>query len=438
MTMNRIPLLIASAGLAAGCAATRPGPASLSAPADDLDAAVLAAADAELASLVTLYKWFHANPELSLKEEKTAAKFAQEVRDAGWTVTEKVGVTGVVAVLRNGEGPTVLARIDMDGLPVKEETGLPYASTNGAMHACGHDTHLAMGIGLARTLARLKDRWSGTAILVGQPAEETGQGAKLMIDDPKFAAALPSKPTAVLAVHDTPAFPAGTIALCPGFASANADSVDVTIFGRGGHGAWPHNTVDPVVIAAETVLALQTIVSRKMNPAETRAVVTVGSIHGGSKHNIIPDEVKLQLTVRSYEDDTREKLLAEIRHIAEKIAEVHHAPRAPEVKVMENGFPAVLHDPALTERMRKVFARLLGEDKIHAQPAAMGAEDVGRFFKHFGAPGLQVNVGAAPAAAAGGPRPGLHSNRWAPDPEPTLRTGTAAFARGCLDLLGRR
>lgn len=435
---SRAHVLFLALGLTVGCAAPAPSPSSLSAPADDLDSAVTAAADAELASLVSLYKWFHANPELSLKEEKTAARFAQEVRDAGWTVTEKVGATGVVAVLRNGEGPTVLARIDMDGLPVKEETGLPYASTNGAMHACGHDTHLSMGIGLARILARLKDRWSGTAILIGQPAEEIGQGAKLMIDDPRFAAALPSKPSAVLAVHDSPDYPAGSLALCSGFASANADSVDVTIFGRGGHGAWPHTTIDPVVIAAETVLALQTIVSRKVNPAETRAVVTVGSIHGGSKHNIIPDEVKLQLTVRSYEDATRDHLLAEIRHIVEKIAEVHHAPRAPEVKVQENGFPAVYHDPALTERMRKVFTRLLDATRVHSAPAAMGAEDFGRFARHFGVPGLQFNVGGAPAAAGGGPRIGLHSNRWAPDPEPTLRTGTAAFVRGCLDLLGRR
>ncbi|HVE38806.1 MAG TPA: amidohydrolase [Planctomycetota bacterium] len=433
--MNRA--LLAILVLATGCATPEAPRSQLSAP-DDLDVAVTSAAGAELASLLTLYKWFHANPELSLKEEKTAAKFAQEVREAGWTVTEKIGGTGVVAVLRNGEGPTILARIDMDGLPVKEDTGLPYASSNGAMHACGHDTHLAMGIGLARILSRLKDRWSGTAILIGQPGEEVGLGAKMMIDDPKFAAAIPSKPAAVLAIHDTPAFPAGTLALCPGYASANADSVDITIFGRGGHGAWPHNTIDPVVIAAETVMALQTIVSRKINPAETRAVVTVGSIHGGSKHNIIPDEVKLQLTVRSYEDSTREKLLAEIRHIAEKTAELHHAPRPPEVRVQDNGFPAVYHDPALTERMRSVFSRLLGPDRVRAQSPAMGAEDFGRFAKHFDVPGLQFNVGAAPAAWGDGPRPGLHSNRWAPDPEPTLRAGTAAFVRGCLDLLGRR
>src|SRR5688572_260572 len=265
--MNRALALFLSLGLAAGCGAPPAAERSaLSAPADDLDSTVMAAADAELASLVTLYKWFHANPELSLKEEKTSARFAAEVRAAGWTVTEKIGGFGVVAVLKNGEGPTVLARIDMDGLPVKEETGLPYASTNGAMHACGHDTHLAIGIGLARVLGRLRDRWSGTVVLIGQPAEEVGLGAKHMIEDPKFAAAVPSKPVACLGVHDTPNFPWGVVAVCPGFSSANADSIDIKIFGRGGHGAWPHQTIDPVVIAAQMILAFQTIVSRKIDP----------------------------------------------------------------------------------------------------------------------------------------------------------------------------
>src|SRR5688572_19019381 len=205
--MNRALALFLSLGLAAGCGAPPAAERSaLSAPADDLDSTVMAAADAELASLVTLYKWFHANPELSLKEEKTAARFAQEVRGAGWTVTEKVGGTGVVAVLRNGEGPTVLARIDMDGLPVKEETGLPYASTNGAMHACGHDVHLSAGIGFARALAKTKAHWSGTVFLIGQPAEETGVGAKAMLEDPAFAKAVDVAPVACLSIHDTPAF----------------------------------------------------------------------------------------------------------------------------------------------------------------------------------------------------------------------------------------
>ena len=433
---------VLAAALLAGCAAPDSRPAAPPSPppegrADDLNGPVFRAVDEELGSLLELYKWFHANPELSLREEKTSARFAAEVRAAGWTVTERLGGYGVAAVLRNGEGPAVLARIDMDALPVREETGLPYASTTGAMHACGHDTHLAMGIGLARVLARLKDRWRGTAILVGQPAEEIGQGAKRMLEDPRFHAAVPARPVACLSVHNSPAFPAGTVALCAGYAAAHADSVDITIFGRGGHGAWPHQTVDPVVIAAELVLALQTIVSRKLDPALERGVVTVGALQGGSKHNIIPDEVRLQLTLRSYQDATRLKLFEEVRHLAGKIAEAHRAPRPPDVRVAPVGFPAVYHDPALTERLRRVFAGLLGKDRVHEASPAMGAEDFGRFSTFYGVPGLQFNVGAAPAAAGPGPRPGLHSSRWAPDPEPTLRTGTAAFARAVLDLLER-
>lgn len=428
--------LLPWAAIVLGCSTPTPPPA-LSAPAGDgdlLNEPVAEAAKAELRSLLDLYKWFHANPEVSLKEEKTAARFAAEVRAAGWTVTERVGGFGVVAVLKNGDGPTVLARIDMDALPIKEETGLPYASTNGAMHACGHDVHLAVGVGLARSLARLKDRWAGTVVLVGQPAEEVGLGAKMMLDDPRFHAAVPAKPVACLAIHDTPAAPAGHVVVKAGFASANADTVDIKIFGRGGHGAWPHQTVDPIVIAAEMILAFQTIVSRKTNPTQP-AVITVGSIHGGSKHNIIPDEVALQLTVRSYDDRVRELLLTEIRHVAAKVAEAHRAPKLPQIRMEENYFPAVYHDPALSGRVRGVLERLLGKDNVHGGDPSMGAEDFGRFAKHYGVPGLQFGVGAAPSSRGDGPRPGLHSNRWAPDPEPTLRTGTAAFTRAVLDLL---
>ena len=424
--------LILPAALAAGCAAPTSAPAALPpSPGDALNAPLASAVEADLPLLLELYRWFHANPELSLKEEKTAARFAAELRAAGWSVTERVGGTGVVAVLRNGDGPAVFARIDMDALPVKEETGLPYASTNGAMHACGHDVHLAAGIGAARALAKLRGRWAGTVVLVGQPAEEVGLGAKHMIDDPAFAKAVDVKPVACLSIHDTPAYPAGTVALCPGYSSANADSIDIRIFGKGGHGAWPHETVDPVVIAAEMILAFQTIVSRKTNPTSP-AVVTVGSIHGGAKHNIIPDEVALQLTLRSYDDKVRAALLDEIRHIARTVAETHHAPKAPEVRVQENGFPAVYHDPSLTDRLRGVFARQFGADKVHAASAAMGAEDFGRFAKHFDVPGLQIGIGGAGAAPPG---VGLHSNRWAPVPEPTVRTAVLALTRGCLDLV---
>ena len=256
-------------------------------PDDDVKDAVAA----EVPSLVELYKWFHANVELSLKEEKTSAKFADELKAAGWTVTDHIGGFGVVGVLKNGDGPALLLRIDMDGLPVKEETGLPYASTNGAMHACGHDSHLSMGVGVARVLSKLKDKWSGTVILVGQPAEEIVRGARMMIADPKFKDAVPVKPAYALSVHDFPGR-AGTVGVCSGFASANTDSLDIIIHGAGGHGAWPHKTVDPIVIGSEIVMALQTIVSRKLAPG-TRAVITVGSFHAGTKHNIIPDDAKL-------------------------------------------------------------------------------------------------------------------------------------------------
>jgi hippurate hydrolase len=428
--MRVLPILV----LLAGCQANVPAP-SLLAPSfdDEVNGPVKDAAGAEVASLVELYTWFHTNAELSLKEEKTAAKFASEVRAAGWTVTERIGGYGVVAVLKNGEGPTILLRIDMDGLPVKEETGLPYASTSGAMHACGHDSHLAMGIGVARVLSKLKDRWRGTVILVGQPAEEIVRGARMMLEDPKFKEAIPMNPAACLSVHDFPGR-AGTVGVCPGFASANTDSLDIMIFGHGGHGAWPQKTVDPIVIGSELVMSLQTIVSRKLAPG-TRAVVTVGSFHSGTKHNIIPNDAKLQLTVRSYEADVREKLLSEIKHIAESVAEAHHAPRKPEFTMVDS-CPAGYHDPALSERMIGVFERLLGKDQVTREEPVMGGEDFGLFAKHFGVPGLQFRVGGAKPNHD--PEVGLHSSKWAVDPEPTLRTGTAAFARACLELLGRR
>lgn len=401
---------------------------------DDVNAPLKDAVEAELGGLVDLYKWFHANAELSFKEEKTAARFALEARSAGWEVTEGIGGTGVLAVLRNGPGPTVLARVDMDALPVKEETGLPYASTSGVMHACGHDSHMTIGLGMAKALSRLKSRWSGTVILVGQPAEELGLGAKRMLEDPRYHEKAPEKPVACLSVHDYPT-PAGKVGVVAGFASANVDSIDIRIHGRGGHGAWPHNTVDPIVIGSELVLALQTIVSRKIAPG-TKAVVTVGSFQGGAKHNVIPDDARLQLTVRSYDEDTRQKLLSEIEHLALKIAEAHRAPRPPEVKAASDYTPAGYHDPSLTKRLRDVFERLLGEEAVYSAEPMMGGEDFSRFPKHYGVPGLQFRVGGA--------RPGhdktigLHSSRWAVDPEPTLRAGTAALARAALDLLGKR
>jgi hippurate hydrolase len=421
--------------LLSGCSAAPASSAMLSpGPDDEINGPLKGAVGTELASLVELYKWFHQNAELSLKEERTAAKFAAELRSAGWTVTEKIGGHGVVALLKNGDGPLVFARVDMDGLPVKEETGLPYASTGDAMHACGHDSHLSIGVGLARVLAKLRDRWSGTVVLVGQPAEEIGKGSRMMLDDPRFMPLIPGKPAACLSVHDF-AHAAGTVGVCPGFASANVDSIDLKIIGRGGHGAWPHLAVDPVVIGSEIVMSLQTIVARKLAPG-TKAVVTVGSFHAGTKHNVIPNEALLQLTVRSYEQAVREKLLAEIRHIAESISEAHHAPMKPEITYGETPTPAVYHDPALTGRMQGVFERLLGKDRVWIGEPVMGGEDFGRFPQHFGVPGLQFRVGGARAGQD--PAIGLHSSRWSVDPEPTLEAGTQAFARACLELLGTK
>lgn len=398
---------------------------------DEINAPIKDFVKGEEPALVELYQWFHANAELSNKEEKTAARFAEELRKAGWTVTEKIGGTGVVGVLKNGEGPLVLARIDMDGLPVKEETGLPYASTSGAMHACGHDTHLTIGVGTARALAKLQKGWKGTVVLIGQPAEELGLGAKQMLDDPKFHAAMPGKPVACLSVHDF-TDPAGTLAVTPGWASANVDSVDITVHGRGGHGAWPHQTSDPIVMSAEMILAFQTIVSRRIDPLK-QAVVTVGSIHGGTKHNIIPDSVALQLTVRSYEDEVRTKLLEEIRHIAKTVAETHHAPKPPDIKLDDHYTPAGYHDPELTERMRKLFVRLVGESNVKVGPPMMGGEDFSHFSRHYKVPGLQFRVGGAPPGHD--PKIGLHSSKWAADPGPTVRTGTVALTRAVLELL---
>ncbi len=389
---------------------------------------------ADAASLVDLYKWFHANAELSFKEEKTAARLAAELRSAGWEVTEKVGVTGVLGVLRNGPGPTVLARVDMDGLPVREETGLDYASTSGVMHACGHDSHLTVGVGAARALAKLRDRWSGTVVLVGQPAEELGQGAIRMLSDPKFAEQVRERPVACLSVHDYPS-PAGKVGVCPGYATANVDSIDITIHGHGGHGAWPHLTVDPIVIGAQVVLALQTIVSRKVAPG-TKAVVTVGSFQAGTKHNVIPPEARLQLTVRSYEEETREKLLSEIRRIVLKVAEAHGASEPPEVRFADEYTPAGYHEPSFSRRMRDVFERLLGKESVYTADPMMGGEDFSRFPRHYGVPGLQFRLGGA--RPGHDPRIGLHSEFWSIDPEPTLRAGAAAMARALLDLLPPR
>ncbi|PYK08758.1 MAG: amidohydrolase, partial [Verrucomicrobia bacterium] len=330
-------------------------------------------ADAEVPSLLTIYKDIHSHPELSGHEERTAALIAKELRAAGCQVTDHLGKYensklkgyGVVGVMKNGDGPIVLVRTDMDALPVEEETGLPYASKTVApndegkdvhvMHACGHDTHIAAFIGTARALGKLKDQWHGTIVFVAQPAEELGTGARALLKDGLYAKF--GKPNFALGFHDKADLEIGHIGVTEGYTSANVDSVDVTVRGVGGHGAYPHKTKDPIVLAAEIINAWQTIASRENNPLDPM-VVTVGSIHGGTKHNIIPDEVKMQLTVRTYKAETREHVLAAIERIAKGIAAAGGIPpeRAPIVSVSKDQFcPATYNNPELTKRLVAVW-----------------------------------------------------------------------------------
>lgn len=407
--------------------------------------------EAEYSNLFSLYQHFHANPELSFQEAKTAARLAGELKQAGFEVTTGVGKHGVVAVLRNGDGPTVLVRSDLDGLPVKEQTGLPYASTAMAkddsgkdvpvMHACGHDVHMTCLVGVARVLTKLKDQWSGTLVMIGQPAEERGGGARAMLKDGLFTRF--PRPDFCIALHDSAVLAAGTIGYTPGFAMANVDSVDITVRGVGGHGAQPHSTKDPIVLASQVVLVLQNIVSRELKPG-TPAVVTVGSIHGGLKHNIIPDEVKLQLTVRSYADDVRAQLLKAIERIARGQAVAAGLPEnlMPIVEINDDFTPATYNDPKLTARLVGVFQKWFGEANVLEQPPSMGGED----FAEYGrtdpkVPICMFSIGGVKResydAAKGGGKPliSLHSPFWSPDPEPTLKTGVTAMSAAVLELM---
>ena len=394
------------------------------------------------------YLDLHRNPELSLHEQQTAAKLAARATALGYEVTTGVGGTGVVAVLRNGQGPTVLLRTDMDALPVEEKTGLPHASqvavkndsgaTVPVMHACGHDVHMASWFGTAKLMAANRPRWHGTLILIGQPAEELGVGAAAMLKDGLFTRF--PKPDFAFAIHDSAGQPAGQVGYTSGFALASSDSVDITIFGRGGHGAQPHNTVDPIVIAARTVLALQTLVSRENNPLDP-AVITVGTIHGGTKTNIIPDEVKLELTVRSYKPEVRKQLLAAIDRVVKGQALAGGAPREPLVKVSPAAH-ATYNDPGLTTRLVSALRNTLGTANVVEVPPTMGFEDFSEF-SLAGVPSAIFWVGGAEPAKfdaaqqSGTPLPGLHSSLWAPDREPTLKTAITAATTAVLALLGR-
>jgi hippurate hydrolase len=417
-------------------------------------------ADAELPSLLGMYKDLHTHPELSGQEERTAALVAKELRAAGCEVTEHLGkyensklkAYGVVGVMKNGQGPTVLVRTDMDALPVEEETGLPYASKVIAkndegkdvhvMHACGHDVHVAAFIGTARALAKLKDQWHGTIVFVAQPAEEIGAGARALLKDGLYDRF--GKPDFALGFHDKADVQAGHIAVTEGYTSANVDSVDVTVRGVGGHGAYPHKTKDPIVLAAEIINAWQTIVSRENNPLDP-IVVTVGSIHGGTKHNIIPDEVKMQVTVRTYKSKVRERVLADIDRIAKGCAAAAGIPAdlAPIVNVSKDFVTAGMYNnPDLTKRLVVVWKKSLGEQNVEIVDAVMGGEDFSEYsLPDHSIPAVNFHFGAVdPAKIAesketGKELPTLHSSKFAPVPEPTIRTGIIGMTTAVLELM---
>jgi hippurate hydrolase len=417
-------------------------------------------ADAELPSLLGIYKDVHSHPELSAQEERTAALVAKELRAAGCEVTEHVGkfenpklkAYGVVGVMKNGDGPTVLVRTDMDALPVEEETGLPYASKVVAkndegkdvhvMHACGHDVHIAAFIGTARALATLKDQWHGTIVFVAQPAEEIGAGARALLKDGLYDRF--GKPNYVLGFHDKADIQVGHIAVTEGYMSANVDSVDVTVRGVGGHGAYPHKTKDPIVLAAEIINAWQTIVSRENNPLDP-VVITVGSIHGGTKHNIIPDEVKMQITVRTYKSEVRERVLADIERIAKGCAAAAGIPPdlVPIVSVSKDFFtPATYNNPELTKRLVAVWRKSLGDQNVEIIDPVMGGEDFSEYsLPDHSIPAANFHFGAVDPAKieefkkAGKELPTLHSSKFAPVPEPTIRTGMIGMIAAVLELM---
>ena len=417
-------------------------------------------AESELPSLVTIYKDIHTNPELSTQEKRTSALVAKELKAAGCDVTDHVGKYetpgltgyGVVGVMKNGDGPTVLIRTDMDALPVQEETGLPYASKATAqtpdgkdvhvMHACGHDAHMAIFIGAARALAKLKDQWHGTLVFVGQPAEETGSGAKALLNDglyKKFP-----KPDYAIGYHDNAELAAGKIAYHEGYACANVDSVDITVRGVGGHGAYPHKTKDPVVLASEIVMGLQTIVSRENNPLDP-IVITVGSIHGGTKHNIISNEVKMQLTVRTYKPDVRKHVLDAIARVAKGMAIAAGFPddKMPIVHVEEDQFtPAMYNNPELTQRLVKDWKSAIGADNVVERDPTMGGEDFSEFsLPDHSIPACDFWIGAvapekiAQSEKTGQALPSLHSSKFAPLPEPTIKIGLIGVTTAVLDLM---
>jgi hippurate hydrolase len=403
--------------------------------------------DAIYPDIETLYEDLHRNPELAFQETQTVAKLATRLKALGFEVTTGVGKTGIVAIMKNGAGPTVMLRTELDALPVAEKTGLPFASSvttkNTAgqfvpvMHACGHDLHMSAWAGTARIMAEHKDRWHGTLMLVGQPAEETLSGAVAMLQDGLFTRF--PRPNFALSLHDDDTMPAGTIGYHAGLFRAMSDRVDITVYGRGGHAAMPHSTIDPVVLASRIVLSLQTIVSRENNPSDP-VVITVGSIHGGTQGNVIPDEVKLELSVRTLTPQVRTRTLAAIRRIARGEAEAAGAPREPLVTAPAVAPLPVVNDPALISRLAGALKTALGDQNVIEMPAKMTSED----FAQYGASGVPIallHIGAVNPAKleesrkTGIPVPAPHSPEWAPEYEPTLKGAIRAEVTALLELL---
>jgi amidohydrolase len=418
--------------------------------------------DRDISSLLETYKTLHAAPELSHREEKTSALLAEKLRSYGYTVTERLGKYenpawtgyGIVAVLKNGNGPTLLFRTDMDALPVEEKTELPYASKVrtkndagqevGVMHACGHDIHMTNFLGTAKMLAELKGQWSGTLVMLGQPAEETIDGARAVLRDGLYTRV--PKPDFVLALHDSADYPTGSIAYVPGYSLASSTNIDIKIRGVGGHGSRPESAKDPIVIASQVIMALQTIVSREVSPLDS-AVVTVGSIHGGTRYNIIPDEVNLQLTVRAYKEEVRQKLLASIERVTKGVAAAAGVPAGlePIIKVSETETTtATYNDPNLTERLSKALVKAIGEQNVIKGSQVMGSEDVGYLSLNQQIPAVMFWLGVADPAklkqskAAGTSLPGLHSPLFAPVPEPALRAGIKGMTSAVLELMKKK
>lgn len=402
--------------------------------------------DAIYPDVERLYQDLHRNPEIAFEEKRTAATLATRLQALGYDVTTGVGGTGIVAIMANGAGPVVMLRTELDALPMLEKTGLPFASsattkndageTVPVSHMCGHDIHMAAWAGTAELMARDRTRWRGTLVLVGQPAEEIVAGAKAMIADGLFTRF--PKPDFALGIHDEQSLPAGVVGFHAGYFRANSTGLDMTVYGKGGHGAFPQDAIDPVMIAARIVMGLQTIVSRENNPFDP-AVITVGSIHGGSASNIIPDQVKLQITVRSLDPTVHERLLAAIARVANGEAQAANAPKPPLIETKSNT-DSVYNDPGTTARMVAAMRVALGDDKVVEMPAQMGGED----FSQFGLAGIKavlLHVGAVDPAKleearrTGVPVPSVHSPLWAPVPEPTIKAAMAAEVAILLDLM---